>query len=74
MLTVIEDNPPTCILDLKIVPDSIMKLSTIMSMYKVLLFVFICLYLFVIFFVLQHWFYVSHSVSHNEYSNKYVLV
>lgn len=50
MLTVIEDNPPTCILDLKIVPDSIMKLSTITSMYKILLFVFICFYLFVIYF------------------------
>lgn len=68
-----KDNPPTCMLDLKIVSDSIMKPSTIKAMYKILLFFVICFYLFVMFLFYNSYFMLQ-SVSNYEYSNKNILV
>lgn len=73
MLIVMKDKPTTCILDFKIVSDSIMKPSTIKAMYKILLFVVICFYLFVMFLFYNSYFMLQ-SVSNYEYSNKNVLV
>lgn len=73
MLIVMKDYPPTCILDLKIVSDSIMKPSTVKAMYKILLFVVICFYLFVV-FLFYNTYFMLHSVSNYGYSNRNVLV